>query len=91
VRCAEWRNANHGLWIVVQKKPQVRSRPRNTDVNGISALDHPPFMAVGELEDVGYAAVVRAHSDGRRSVVQHEMTFAFVFKAFYPDGVIVSE
>lgn len=53
-----------------------------------SALDNE---RIADGRDIGYAAVARLHDDGSRSVVQHEITFAFVFKAFYPDAVISSE
>lgn len=51
-----------------------------------SALD---AARIGEGRDIGYVEVWQVH-DGKREVVPHDVTFAFAFKAFHPDGVLVS-
>jgi hypothetical protein len=49
-----------------------------------SALDH---REIAQGRDVGNVIVQRAEASGLVDVV-HDVTFAFVFRAFHPDGVI---
>jgi len=50
-----------------------------------SALDQP---RIAEGRDIGYVTVQRKQKDGSSSDVAHDMTFAFVFKIFNPQGLI---
>lgn len=53
--------------------------------NGMnSALDS---ATIGDGRDIGYIEVVRI-AGVHRTPVSHDVTFAFAFKAFYPEGVI---
>jgi hypothetical protein len=50
-------------------------------------LDQPTIEAGG---DIGNVVVQRATSDGLKDVV-YDVSFAFAFQTFYPDGQLVSE
>ncbi len=50
-----------------------------------SALDS---SRIDRGRDVGFVTVGRLNSDGSIDEISHDMTFAFAFKAFNPEGVI---
>ena len=50
----------------------------------LSVLD---VAYIKESRDIGYVTVQRKQ-DGKLVEVQHDMTFAFAFNAFRPDGTI---
>ena len=51
-----------------------------------SALD---TRTISKGRDLGFVTVERRRADGRMESVPYDMTFAFVFKAFKPDGKII--
>ena len=53
-----------------------------------SALDQ---SSLAQGRDIGFVSVKRENPDGSFSKVVHDVTFAFAFKAFYPDGIIHTE
>ena len=51
-----------------------------------SALDS---ALIAEGRDVGTVYATRRSADGRDSPVPYDVTFAFVYHAFHPDGEII--
>lgn len=55
----------------------------NTGMN--AALDS---ARINKGRDIGFVEVYHKHPDGDFIKAVHDVTFAFAFKAFYPDGII---
>ncbi|TVQ85549.1 MAG: DUF3179 domain-containing protein [Micavibrio sp.] len=53
-----------------------------------SAMDAP---RINRGRDIGFVTVQRKNADGTLSDEVHDVTFAFAFKAFHPDGVIYTD